>query len=856
MRTTFARRFGIAILTCCLLFMGTAFAQTAPFGYLDSAADSKGNTALPTSATLIVSGWAGDNEDFAPVAKVQVFIDGKLAANATLGLARPDVAAVFGDAYLNSGWSANLSLAGLAAGPHTVTAVATDSTNLNTTLTNEKTINIIAADLTVASVSFTGTPKAGGSIQVTDTTSNVGQFGAGYSFTRFYLNTTAVKGGTLFGSRQVPALAAGASSGPVTTTATLPASAAGPYYLVACANDTSTVADSNSGNNCTATPITMAGPDLTESVTAPATGVAGEAIQISDTTTNQGAGSASTSATRFYLNTTATKGGTILGMRWTGAIAAGAANGPVNTTVTLPSSAAGKYFLLACANDTNIVAESDTSNNCAAAAITITGADLAETLNAVPTTAIAGTSIQITDTTSNVGLGAAAWSITRFYLNTTPVRGGTLVATRSIAKLAAGEVSGPANTTFTVPSYSDGAYYLVACANDTNTVVESVNANNCAASPIGVYQKSKTVIVDPTKVANPYDAAACGAPNAACQTITDGLAVAKAGQTVLVYPGTYIEQLTIDKNVALVSAVKNAAVIQAPNGVKLTADNDGLETLVTITGGINATVKDMSIAGPIFADSCSDNIYGIFVKNASATITGNRIDAIQQSNSSLWGCQPGVAVRFGSRALRYVGHTGSISNNTITAPSKGGIVVDGDNTSVTVSGNTITGLNVVGVIGQNGIQISRGAFANVTGNTVSGFRYSDTLMNLSAAGILLYDTNGGVQVTNNTVTGNDEGIGVYHSPRALPDGSGPDYSVQFTTGVVIKQNQASNNTYIGIHIDPFSKGNTIWNNTAKGNTLGWDELDEHADFNFNNWGTDPSQYNIIDTVHAGQIFNY
>src|SRR3954466_16067005 len=84
MHTSFTRWYGIVtVLACCFLFSSFAFSQSAPFGYLDSAADSKGNTSLPATSTLIVSGWAGDNEDFAPVAKVQVFIDGKLVANAT-----------------------------------------------------------------------------------------------------------------------------------------------------------------------------------------------------------------------------------------------------------------------------------------------------------------------------------------------------------------------------------------------------------------------------------------------------------------------------------------------------------------------------------------------------------------------------------------------------------------------------------------------------------------------------------------------------------------------------------------------------------------------------------------------------
>jgi Right handed beta helix region len=216
-----------------------------------------------------------------------------------------------------------------------------------------------------------------------------------------------------------------------------------------------------------------------------------------------------------------------------------------------------------------------------------------------------------------------------------------------------------------------------------------------------------------------------------------------------------------------------------------------------------------------------------------------------------------VGIRFGSRALGYIGHTGTISNNVITGPAKGGIVVDGDATNVTVTGNTVTGLNVVGIIGQNGIQISRGARAVVDSNNVSGFRYGDTFSNLSAAGILVFDVVGGnLTITNNTVSGSDEGIGVYHTPAYLADGTTVDYNTQFNVAATIKKNQVNNNVYLGIHIDPFSKGSTIWNNTVTGNAGGWDELDEHPDFNSNDWGSDPSQYNTVGTVHAGLVFTY
>ncbi len=733
------RTLAVSVLLACCFLVGTSFAQNAPFGYLDSAADNTGKTTMTPTSTLIVSGWAADSDTFAPVAKVQVLIDGTTVGNAVLGYNRQDVATAYGAAYLPSGWNATIVLNNLAVGTHTVTAVASDATLLSTVLTGQMTITIKAGiDVSESLGTIAGTPIAGKSLQVTDTTTNVGVLPVGLSVTRFYLNATAVRGGTLLGNRSFSSLAPAAFS-------------------------------------------------------------------------------------------TAT------------------------TTVTLPAGVSGNYYLLACANDTFTLADSNTANNCASSMITIAGADLAEVLTAVPATVITGSSIQINETVSNLGLGNAGLSVNRFYLNSTAVRGGTLLGTRSISTLAAGTSSASAATTLALStSITGGQYFLVACANDTFTVSEAVSTNNCSALPMMVYSSTKTVIVDATKTVTPYDATTCGTATAACKTIADGVTKAAAGSTVIVYPGTYVEQITIAKNISLVSFTKNTAILKAPAATKLTNDADGHETLLTITGGATSVlVKDMTVAGPMFVDGCADLIYGIFVKNANAIISGNKIDRIQQLDPSQWGCQPGVGIRFGSRGLSYIGHTGTISNNTVIGPAKGGIVVDGTNTNVNVTGNTITGLNVVGVVGQNGIQISRGAKGTVDGNNISGFTYGSTMANLSAAGILVYGITGGVTVSNNTLYGNDEGIGVY-TDAAYTSGT----PVQVATTTVIKNNTASNNVYLGIHIDPFSKGNTIWSNTAHGNP-GWDLLDEHSDLTFNDWwGTLPSNANIFDTAWIGLVFSY
>ncbi len=92
---------------------------------------------------LPVAGWAADLEDGAPVKQVQVLIDGTAVGNATLGIARTDVAKAYNNpAWTNSGWSFTYSSNTLTTGTHTITAVVIDSANATTTLVPAKTITV------------------------------------------------------------------------------------------------------------------------------------------------------------------------------------------------------------------------------------------------------------------------------------------------------------------------------------------------------------------------------------------------------------------------------------------------------------------------------------------------------------------------------------------------------------------------------------------------------------------------------------------------------------------------------------------------------------------------------------------
>ncbi len=233
-------------------------------------------------------------------------------------------------------------------------------------------------DLMETAVSAQGSLVVGKSTQVSDTAKNQGAGAAGSSTTRYYLSSTPSnipKGTLLTGSRSVPALAAGASSGGTATVSLSPYFVPGSYYLLACADDSRSVIEGNESNNCvsSSSPLKVDGPDLVEaSVTVSGPLVLGKTAQVSDTARNQGVASAGSSTTRYYLSTTASTvptGVLLTGSRSVPALAVGGSSTGTATVTISPYIPAGSYYVLACADGNRYVAESNENNNCGASAL-------------------------------------------------------------------------------------------------------------------------------------------------------------------------------------------------------------------------------------------------------------------------------------------------------------------------------------------------------------------------------------------------------------------------------------------------------------------------------------------------------
>jgi hypothetical protein len=313
--------------------------------------------------------WDGNDRGGAGIAGYDIFVSTDGGPYTAWQALTPSTSATFGGALVHT--YSFYSMATDNAGRRQQSAGPVRST---TTLTR-------GPDLVEAAVSNPpSSVKVGGSFTVTDTARNDGRVLSGKSFTRCYLSPAAGRTASsrlLAGSRAVPVLASGTASSGKTTVSVPSGVAHGSYYLVACADDTGTVIETNSSNRCTAssTTTTVDGPDLVETAVSnpPASVKVGGSFSVTDTTSNTGQAWSGSSVTRYYLSATAAKTTTshlLTGSRTVPALAA-AASSTGKTMATVPSGVAkGSYYLLACANDKDAVAETNTGDNCKASSAT------------------------------------------------------------------------------------------------------------------------------------------------------------------------------------------------------------------------------------------------------------------------------------------------------------------------------------------------------------------------------------------------------------------------------------------------------------------------------------------------------
>lgn len=151
-----------------------------------------------------------------------------------------------------------------------------------------------------------------------------------------------------------------------------------------------------------------------------------------------------------------------------------------------------------------------------------------------------------------------------------------------------------------------------------------------------------------------------------------------------------------------------------------------------VTGPVDATGCHIGVyfdqTGSIAAaDIHGATYFGVVVNGdvhaVNVDIRDSRIHDIGEVPQN--GSQHGVAIYY--RGLGNGFAAGNIEDNVVSGYQKGGITVNGANTSVNSLGNVVTGLGPVDFIAQNGIQYGFGSNGTIRGNRITGNFYTGTV---------------------------------------------------------------------------------------------------------------------------------
>lgn len=268
--------------------------------------------------------------------------------------------------------------------------------------------------------------------------------------------------------------------------------------------------------------------------------------------------------------------------------------------------------------------------------------------------------------------------------------------------------------------------------------------------------------------------------------IQEGVTAAAIGDTVLVYAGTYAEQVVIIKNITLIAA--GVAVITPPDNLVVHCDTGSLINYPLVcVDGVNADIDGFTIDGQSKADQLlpidplktEKRYFGISYLKAGGNVTNNTIVGIRSGdvpNKNFW---RGVGI-YVYNAQNTVSVSINIKGNTINTFQKNGITVTTQNWNApiisTIENNTITGTPSATVI-QNGIQVDTPHYLSqndIKGNTISNIAYN----NAPPAGgtkdpwmaVSILNLNSNTTTSNNTITGAQVGI-VYQSGGSVISGN-------------------------------------------------------------------------------------
>lgn len=311
-------------------------------------------------------------------------------------------------------------------------------------------------------------------------------------------------------------------------------------------------------------------------------------------------------------------------------------------------------------------------------------------------------------------------------------------------------------------------------------------------------------------------------------SLTDAVQGVPAGSTIQVCPGSYSEQLVIDKSLTLKGiASGNGAypvIVLPPGGPTANAtglniasffSNSVIAGQIVVLGGANLTINGMALDATSSTPVCNAIVVAVVVQDSSATLTD-----VAVKNQIQIGPPPCANLAIGGGVLAQsdtaVAQTIKVQNSTFLNAGQA-IESDGAANTVTISNNSFAGNPASN---ENAISIEGGA-STIQGNTIADYNYppAGTDINNASFAIFMNCPLSGT-VANNHISSSQAGI--YLSPAPCASGisiTGNDISgasliaieAGETSGLI--QGNDIRTSLTAIRFSSVAAGNTIQNNT-------------------------------------------
>ena len=202
----------------------------------------------------------------------------------------------------------------------------------------------------------------------------------------------------------------------------------------------------------------------------------------------------------------------------------------------------------------------------------------------------------------------------------------------------------------------------------------------------------------------------------------------------------------------------DALITDTAQGSPCAAPANGT-AIVLVSGVTGVNINDLNVDGSLIT-AMPARMIGIYYRNASGMISGGSVTNVR--NTPLNGAQNGLGIYIQASTGNTIDV--DVSDVAVSGIQKNGVTFNGCGcadaplgvATGSLTGSTITGAGDVPVIAQNGVQVGFGAGpVTISGNTISGHRYTGNPANGVAAGVLLFSAKNNVVDSNEIYDGNN-----------------------------------------------------------------------------------------------------